>query len=452
MEQYHKIINNFIDNTYINEFPPELHDKLKYLFDDGKRIRPILCLIFTNINKLEGEGEGELKREWKGKEKGEEYINNIILTLCVSIELMHCLSLVIDDLPEIDNDDTRRGKPAFHIKYGREYTNFFIYYVLNKLFTILNNTLYNDSMFQNGNLLQNDIDINIKYVNDILYLFKFNLNNLIDGQYLDLLIDNRAINMLNASNTAKVNNRIYPNLNNISDLYDIIIQIIFYLIDDMEIDIADDIFYEHIFANTILNIKKTGTLFALSNSVGYILQLYTNKINYIGKEIIKHTKGNLNTIQFVRDFNTFSSDSDISNDTDTNTTPTPTPTPTPNPTPNPINNSTNANTRLQFNNNVLSIFNIVAVWGYILGYMFQISDDILDYESDMERNKPNICIIMGKDNTIVFFNNGCKWLKNVIKIINENSIEIWKNFNIDIDTITQIIDKIHSRIPKISFV
>jgi hypothetical protein len=40
----------------------------------------------------------------------------------------------------------------------------------------------------------NNIDINIKYANDILYLFKFNLNNLIDGQYLDLLIDNKAIN------------------------------------------------------------------------------------------------------------------------------------------------------------------------------------------------------------------------------------------------------------------
>ena len=62
----------------------------------GKRIRPVLCMEFY---KLFG---------------GDEDISDI----AIALEIMHTFSLIHDDLPEMDNDDYRRGKPSTHIKYG----------------------------------------------------------------------------------------------------------------------------------------------------------------------------------------------------------------------------------------------------------------------------------------------------------------------------------------------
>ncbi len=63
----------------------------------GKRIRPILCLFVA-----EAYGIG---------------LDAAIKTGC-AIELIHCYSLVHDDLPAMDNDDFRRGKPTNHKVYG----------------------------------------------------------------------------------------------------------------------------------------------------------------------------------------------------------------------------------------------------------------------------------------------------------------------------------------------
>lgn len=64
----------------------------------GKRIRPVLCMEFY---KLFG---------------GTEDISDIAACL----EYIHTFSLIHDDMPEMDNDDLRRGKPSVHIKYGQD--------------------------------------------------------------------------------------------------------------------------------------------------------------------------------------------------------------------------------------------------------------------------------------------------------------------------------------------
>ena len=78
----------------------------------------------------------------------------------------------------------RRNKPAFHIKYGTEYTNFFLYYMFNTIGLLLDNcmptTIYNDEY----------LVLLIHCFNDIKYLFQENLNLLIDGQYDDLELNN----------------------------------------------------------------------------------------------------------------------------------------------------------------------------------------------------------------------------------------------------------------------
>lgn len=84
-------------------FPPggaetKLHESIVYsLHSDGKRIRPILCLAACEL----------ACGSW-GK----------ALPAACAVEMIHTYSLIHDDLPSMDDDDTRRGKPANHRVFG----------------------------------------------------------------------------------------------------------------------------------------------------------------------------------------------------------------------------------------------------------------------------------------------------------------------------------------------
>jgi geranylgeranyl diphosphate synthase type II len=81
-----------------NTRPAVFHRAMRYsVLAGGKRLRPILCLAAA---KAVG-----------GKEK-----NALIPAL--AIELLHTYTLIHDDLPCMDNDDLRRGKPTCHIVFG----------------------------------------------------------------------------------------------------------------------------------------------------------------------------------------------------------------------------------------------------------------------------------------------------------------------------------------------
>jgi geranylgeranyl diphosphate synthase, type II len=76
----------------------ELQEALRYtLLAGGKRIRPVLCLATGET----------LRRE------PEE-----LLPAACSLELVHTFSLVHDDLPALDDDDLRRGRPSAHVRFG----------------------------------------------------------------------------------------------------------------------------------------------------------------------------------------------------------------------------------------------------------------------------------------------------------------------------------------------
>lgn len=83
-----------------DEYPKQIHKAIRHtLFAGGKRIRPYLTLSvyslfdsdFSNVKYLAG-----------------------------AIELLHTYTLIHDDLPEIDNDDMRRGKKSCHVLYGSD--------------------------------------------------------------------------------------------------------------------------------------------------------------------------------------------------------------------------------------------------------------------------------------------------------------------------------------------
>jgi geranylgeranyl diphosphate synthase type II len=81
-----------------NNTPAEIYKAVRYsVFAGGKRIRPILCLAAA-----------------------EACGGNIASSMPVacSLELIHTYSLIHDDLPSMDNDDFRRGKPTCHKVFG----------------------------------------------------------------------------------------------------------------------------------------------------------------------------------------------------------------------------------------------------------------------------------------------------------------------------------------------
>ena len=78
--------------------PPSIHEAMRYsVFAGGKRIRPILCLESARIF-----GSDVAPAHYPA----------------CAIEFIHTYSLIHDDLPALDNDDLRRGKPTNHKKFG----------------------------------------------------------------------------------------------------------------------------------------------------------------------------------------------------------------------------------------------------------------------------------------------------------------------------------------------
>jgi geranylgeranyl diphosphate synthase type II len=81
-----------------NDIPAKIYEAVRYsVFNGGKRIRPILCLAAAEA-------------------VGGDLVPAI--PVACALELIHTYSLIHDDLPAMDNDDFRRGKPTCHKVFG----------------------------------------------------------------------------------------------------------------------------------------------------------------------------------------------------------------------------------------------------------------------------------------------------------------------------------------------
>ena len=99
-EEYRLAIEEFLAAQFADRpHWADLYDSMRYsLLAGGKRIRPVLTLEFARLAGLE---------EWK-----------TALPAACALELVHTYSLIHDDLPCMDDDDLRRGKPTNHKVYG----------------------------------------------------------------------------------------------------------------------------------------------------------------------------------------------------------------------------------------------------------------------------------------------------------------------------------------------
>lgn len=101
LSKYRDIIDTALKDLCKNrysEIPPRLWGSMTYsLLAGGKRVRPVLCLL-------------------SGKACGASVTD--IMPMALACEMVHTASLIHDDLPAMDNDNLRRGKPTNHVIYG----------------------------------------------------------------------------------------------------------------------------------------------------------------------------------------------------------------------------------------------------------------------------------------------------------------------------------------------
>lgn len=100
LSKFENYIEEYLDELKKNQMDDNLFESIKYsLVSKGKRIRPIITLAFYEL--------------CGGK-------SSEILKFALAIEMVHTYSLIHDDLPAMDNDTMRRGKPCNHIKFGED--------------------------------------------------------------------------------------------------------------------------------------------------------------------------------------------------------------------------------------------------------------------------------------------------------------------------------------------
>jgi len=95
-QQVERVLQEILAST--GNVAPELNQAIHYsIFNGGKRFRPTLCYATALALKAD---------------------TTKVDCVSAAIEIIHCYSLVHDDLPSMDNDSLRRGKPTCHIVYG----------------------------------------------------------------------------------------------------------------------------------------------------------------------------------------------------------------------------------------------------------------------------------------------------------------------------------------------
>lgn len=92
------LVNEALDKAVPQQHPATIHESMRYsLLAGGKRVRPMLALAACEL--VGGTTETAMP------------------TAC-AMEMIHTMSLIHDDLPSMDNDDFRRGRPTNHKVYG----------------------------------------------------------------------------------------------------------------------------------------------------------------------------------------------------------------------------------------------------------------------------------------------------------------------------------------------
>ncbi|WP_297299375.1 polyprenyl synthetase family protein [uncultured Brachyspira sp.] len=158
LEEINKTLETIFEKSSI-ELENSFIEMLKYPLDaGGKRLRPILTCLACELF-------------------GGDYKKAIIPAM--SLEIIHTYSLVHDDLPAMDNDDLRRGKPTTHVKYGEA-----------------NAILVGDGLLTHAFQLLSKADVKDSTLRELLFELSYaaGINGMVMGQFIDLYYEEKEIN------------------------------------------------------------------------------------------------------------------------------------------------------------------------------------------------------------------------------------------------------------------
>jgi len=160
LKEKRELVDSYLESYFsIPSEPFVLHEAMRYsLFAGGKRIRPILALA-----SYEACG---------GNPKD-------IVPYATALELIHTYSLIHDDLPSMDNDDLRRGKPTNHKVFGEAMAILAGDALLTEAFLMLSNNPHSSS------LKLSDL---IKIIREVS--LASGVHGMVGGQALDIFSEN----------------------------------------------------------------------------------------------------------------------------------------------------------------------------------------------------------------------------------------------------------------------
>ncbi|WP_153726457.1 polyprenyl synthetase family protein [Heliorestis convoluta] len=164
-----------IDQALVKALPEEeaipsiIHQSMRYsLFAGGKRLRPLLALAACQA--VQGD-------------------QNKVMAAACALEMIHTYSLIHDDLPAMDDDDLRRGKPTNHIVYGEAMAILAGDGLLTRAFGLLAEAAFAEAKGQSAEVAQ-------RYLQVITEIAQASgSQGMIGGQVMDMEAEEKAIDL-----------------------------------------------------------------------------------------------------------------------------------------------------------------------------------------------------------------------------------------------------------------
>ncbi len=167
LDKQKKRVDRALEALFDKELSREygrLAEGIRYsLLAGGKRIRPVLAL--AAIEAVGGDSDA-------------------LLPLTLPLELIHTYSLVHDDLPAMDNDDLRRGRPTNHVVYGEASAILAGDALLTHAFTLLSDPVYDRVLSASRRM-------------EVVYELSHasGLSGMVGGQFLDIVSEGKHLTL-----------------------------------------------------------------------------------------------------------------------------------------------------------------------------------------------------------------------------------------------------------------
>lgn len=178
MKEKQELVNIILDRFLPrkDEYPKEIHKAIRYsVFAGGKRLRPYLTLLAFGMYSEDVEP---------------------ITPVAAAIEMIHTFSLIHDDLPDIDDDEYRRGKKSCHAMFGEGVA-------------LLAGDALLISAFELITLAEIDASLRVQFIRELAQ--EVGIKGLIAGQMVDIesegkKVDKKTLNYIHENKTARLIN------------------------------------------------------------------------------------------------------------------------------------------------------------------------------------------------------------------------------------------------------